>query len=139
MKSVEIRKTQDEDFDFLESCGHEIGGEIEDSVLRRRRWFRRKWKEVLISLVGYVDNDRAGLLSVFPIEVSPWGPLGRDLYVIACLFVLWDYQKKGLGTMMMFRAIEIAKHSRKEGVVSFGYSDPDWFLPESFFEKFGLR
>ncbi len=39
---------------------------------------------------------------------------------------------------MMSSAIDIARSSSRKGVISFGYTDPKWYLPVSFFEKLDL-
>jgi len=39
---------------------------------------------------------------------------------------------------MMSSDIDIARSSSRKGVISFGYTDPKWYLPVSFFEKLGL-
>jgi len=36
---------------------------------------------------------------------------------------------------MMSSDIDIARSSSRKGVISFGYTDPKWYLPVSFFEK----
>lgn len=93
----------------------------------------------LVSLVGFFRGERAGFLNMFPIENCPWGPKGKDLLVMPCLFVTWDYQGKGLGKALMERAVEVAQSSGKKGLVVFGFLEPDWFLPVGFFKGFGFE
>jgi hypothetical protein len=38
-----------------------------------------------------------------PIEICPWGPLGRDLMVIPCLYVPEEAQHKGVGRALFER------------------------------------
>lgn len=79
--------------------------------------------------------------NAFQQERSPLGDLlaGKDLYVINCLFVIWNYQKRGVAKNMMCTAIDIARTSSRKGIVAFGYTDPKLYLPVLFFEKFGFR
>lgn len=109
MQVCKVRMAEEEDIDFLAGCGHsENDSEIQESIARKRGFFWEKWKEGLVSLVGLVEGKRSGFLNMFPIEISPWGPFGEDLYVIPCLFVIWDYQGRELGKTMMSTAIEMA-------------------------------
>jgi len=71
------------------------------------------------------NGKRAGFLNIFPIQISPCGPAGKELYVINCLFAMWDYQKNGVGKRMMSAAIDIARSSPRKGIVLFGYTDPE--------------
>ncbi len=137
---VLVRLASEEDIPFLAACGHtEDDQEIHDSVRRKTDWFKRQWKEGLISLIGFVRGERAGCLNMFPVENCPWGPKGKDLLVMPCLFVTWDYQGKGLGKALMEKAIQIVMSSGRKGLVAFGFSDPEWFLPASFFRRFGFE
>ncbi len=137
---VFVKQATEEDIPFLAACGHtEDDQEIHESVRRKVDWFKKQWKMGLISLMGIAEGKKAGCLNIFPIENCPWGPKGEDLLVMPCLFVTWDYQGKGLGKALIERAIEIAKSSERKGLVVFGFSDPDWFLPVTFFKRFGFE
>jgi hypothetical protein len=61
------------------------------------------------------------------------------LYDINCLIVILNYQKRGVAKSVMSTAIDIARSFSGKGIVAFGYTDPKWYLPVSFFEKFGFR
>jgi len=61
------------------------------------------------------------------------------LYDINCLIVILNYQKRGVAKSVMSTAIDIARTSSRKGIVAFGYTDPKWYLPVLFFEKFGFR
>ena len=137
---VLVKVASVDDIPFLAACGHtEEDKEIQDSVSRKTEWFRKQWRDGLISLVGFVNGERAGCLNVFPIENSPWGPKGKDLLVMPCLFVKWEFQGKGLGRALMEKAVDIARSSGKKGLVAFSFSEPEWFLPVDFFVKFGFE
>ncbi len=139
MQVCKVRIAEEDDIDFLAGCGHsENDIEILESIGRKREFFRKRWKVGLVSLIGLVEGNRAGFLNMFPIEISPWGPFGEDLYVIPCLFVIWDHQRRELGKAMMSAAIEMASKTSRKGIVAFAFSEPDWFLPEGFFKRFGF-
>lgn len=136
---IEVKRATEEDLEFVAGCGHSMNNEVAESVRRRTQWFLEKWQNGLVSLIGLLKGKHVGFLNMFPIEISPWGPIGKELYVINCLFVTWDYQKNGVGKRMMSSAIDISRSTSRKGIISFGYTDPKWYLPVSFFEKSGFR
>jgi len=138
IRVIEVRRAGEEELEFIAGCGRVINHEISESVQRRIPWFTGKRLNDLVSLIGLLKGKCVGFLNMFPIEIFPWGPVGKELFVITCLFVTWDYQNNGVGKRMMSSAIDIAMSSSGKGVILFGYTDPKWYLPVSFFEKLDL-
>jgi len=70
----------------------QINREISESVQRRIPWFTEKRQDGLVSLIGLLKGKRVGFPNMFPIEISPWGQVGRELFVITCLFVTGTFR-----------------------------------------------
>jgi len=142
MSSVEVRDMTSEDEYFVSTCTHENESEeIDASALRRLAWLRSREPDGLRVKVALRDGRRVGFLYAMPIEISPWGPLGEDLLVFPCLYVLVDEQKHGAGRALMEAAEEEALRQGRKGVATNGYNweNDFWFMPASFFDAFGYE
>jgi hypothetical protein len=73
-----------------------------------------------------------------PIEVCPWGPVGRDLTVLPCLWVLNEHSKKGAGTVLLAAAEAEACRAGTKGLVTTAYEQYDWLMPVGFFASRGF-
>lgn len=124
---------------FVGACTH-VGesDEIDACAKRRIKWFRDMHKKGLRVKVALLDDSPVGFLYVMPIEICPWGPLGKDLMVIPCLFVLNQEKNQGAGSAMIAEAEEEARRLRKKAIVTTGYYSDFWFMPAGFFEKYGF-
>jgi len=78
------------------------------------------------------------LLYVMPIEIAPWGPVGRDLMAIQCLTIKEEAKSKGVGHRLVAATDETQKQGRKAITVVALYHD-FWFMPAPFFEKCGFK
>ena len=87
IRVIEVRGAGEEELEFIAGCGRLINREISESVQRRIPWFTEKRQDGLVSLIGLLKGKRVGFPNMFPIEISPWGQVGRELFVITCLFV----------------------------------------------------
>ena len=139
MAEVEIRDMGSADEYFVSTCSHvDESGEIDAFGRRRLSWLQKMHESGLRIKVGLVRGEHAGFLYVVPIEVSPWGPLGRDLSVIPCLYVLEKGKGKGLGQALIHAAEDVAREQGKKGLVVVGHYHDFWFMPAPFFEKCGF-
>jgi len=130
-----------EDIDeyFVGTCSHvEETDEIDACAQRRITWLRDMQDKGLRVKVAILDGNRVGFLYVMPIEICPWGPLGQDLSVIPCLFVLKNAQHRGVGQSLIAEAEEETKRQGRKAIVTLGYRHDFWFMPASFFEKCGF-
>ncbi|MCK4224564.1 MAG: hypothetical protein KAX39_05245 [candidate division Zixibacteria bacterium] len=85
------------------TCSHvSESDEIDACAKRRTTWLKNMYEKGLRVKVALLDNKPVGFLYVMPIEVCPWGPLGKDLSVIPCLFVLNKEKSKGVGSSLLF-------------------------------------
>ena len=139
MAEVEIRDMSSADEYFVATCSHvKESDEIDACGQRRLAWLRKAHEAGLRVKVGIVSGEHAGFLYVMPIEISPCGPLGRDLSVIPCLYVLEKGKGKGLGRDLIGAAEDAARTQGKKGLVVVGHYHDFWFMPAPFFEKCGF-
>ncbi len=123
---------------FVGTCTHIDESDEMDACARRRlSWLRRMYDEGLRVKVAALDGERTGFLYAIPIEFSPWGPLGHDLLVIPCLYVV--KAGHGVGRALLAAAEEEARHQERRGIVTIGYRHDFWFMPASFFDANGFR
>jgi len=141
MADVIIRDMLPEDEYFVGTCSHTNESEETDAAGRRRI-------KVLLDLVekggvvktALLGGKHVGFAHGVPIERSSWGPIGRDLLVIPCLYVLNRAAKKGIGRQLMEAIEENARAAGKLGIALMGFRDfpgAEWLLPVSFFEHLG--
>jgi GNAT superfamily N-acetyltransferase len=130
-----------EDEYFVATCTHENESEeVDASAKRRLAWMREREPLGLRVKVALVDGKRVGFLYAMPIDISPWGPLGEDLLVFPCLYVLNDEQKQGAGRALVEAAEEEARRQGLRGLATFGYYwEGFWFMPAPFFEHMGFE
>ena len=140
MTDIKIRDMGKDDEYFVSTCSHiNESDEIDRSGQRRLAWVREMYVEGLRVKVALCNGEHAGMLYMMPIEVSPWGPIGEDLMVIQCLFVLSKYKGNGIGKALMIEAEEEAKRQDTKGIVVVAYYWDFWFMPATFFEALGYE
>jgi GNAT superfamily N-acetyltransferase/thiol-disulfide isomerase/thioredoxin len=139
MPEVQIRDMDESTEYFVGTCTHVNESEEADACGRRRvAWFREMHEKGLRVKVALLDETPIGFLYAMPIEVCPWGPLGRDLLAVPCLFVQNEQKGKGAGSALIAEAEEEAGRQGKKGLVTTGYYHDFWFMPARFFEKCGF-
>ncbi len=141
MSTIEVRDMIPADEYFVSTCTHvNESEELDASALRRREWLLSKVPAGLRVKVALRDGERVGFLYAMPVEVSPWGPLGEDLLVFPCLYVLNEEQKQGAGAALMAAAEAEARRQALKGLATYGYHwEGFWFMPAPFFEKHGYE
>jgi GNAT superfamily N-acetyltransferase len=138
MAVIEVREMQTDDEYYVSSCSHvNESAEIDASAGRRLAWFKKMYERGLRIKVATLDGKHAGFIYVMPIEVCPWGPLGRDLAALPCLYSHGDEKGQGVGRALVAAAEEEARTQGKKGIVTYGYYHDFWFMPAAYFEKFG--
>ena len=146
MSAIEIRDMAPESQYFVGTCSHvdDISehfhrAEVDTSAALRIEWMQQMAGQGLCVKVAFADGRPVGFIHAMPIEVCPWGPLGRDLYVIPCLFVVTSEQGRGAGRLLMEAAEERARQQGAKGLAAVGYYGDFWFMPATFFEACGFR
>jgi GNAT superfamily N-acetyltransferase len=140
MADIEVREMTAEDEYFVSSCSHvDESAEMDDAAARRRAWFREMAPKGFKAWVARFDGERAGMLFAMPLEVCPWGPRGKDLLAVPCLFVLPARQRRGAGRALLAAAEEDAARRHKKGLATYGYYWDFWFMPAAYFERRGFE
>jgi len=125
---------------FVSTCSHVNESDEMDACGRSRlAWLRGMRGKGLRVKVGLLDGEQAGFAYVMPIEVSPWGPLGRHLMFLSCLWVLPEAKGKGIGRAMIAAAEEEAVRQGRKAIVTRAFHHDFWFMPAAFFEKNGYE
>jgi N-acetylglutamate synthase-like GNAT family acetyltransferase len=73
-----------------------------------------------------------------PIEIAPWGPVGRDLMALQCLVVKTPMKQRGLGRALVAAAEEETRRQGRKGLVVAAFYHDFWFMPAPFFERCGF-
>jgi GNAT superfamily N-acetyltransferase len=134
MQPIMVRDMQPDDEYFVGTCSHvNESAEIDACGRRRLAWLRRTHEAGVRAKVARLDGEPVGFAYVMPIEVSPWGPLGRDLMVLDCLWVLPRAQHHGAGHALVQAAEEEARRQRRKALVTQAYYHDFWFMPAVFF------
>jgi len=140
MATVEVRDMTQEDEYFISACSHVNESEEADACARARLgWLRSMREHGVCSKAALLDGEHAGFIYVMPIEVCPWGPLGRDLLFLPCLVVLSEAKGKGIGRAMVAAAEEEASRQGYKGIATRAFHHDFWFMPAAFFEKNGYE
>ena len=140
MPAIQIQDMDQTSEYFVGTCSHIHETDEADAVAKRRiAWLKSKHQEGLRVKVAILDGKPVGFLHVMPIEICPWGPLGKDLSAIPCLYVLNDSKSQGAGAGLIAEAEKEARRQGKKGIVTVGYYHDFWFMPARFFEKCGFR
>lgn len=125
---------------FVSTCTHvNESAEIDASSRRRLSWFKKMCGRGLRIKIATMNGEPAGFIYVMPVEVCPWGPLGRDLAVFPCLVAHSKVKGQGIGRALVAAAEAEAERQGKKGLVTYGYYHDFWFMPAPYFEKLGFE
>lgn len=139
MSQVKIRDMEAGDHYFVSTCTHvRESDEIDASSRRRLAWLKDMQEQGSRVKVALYGREQTGFLHVMPIEICPWGPLGRDLMVIPCLVVKEKAKGNGMGRALVASAVEEARAQGMKGLVTTAYYHDFWFMPAPFFEACGF-
>jgi len=131
--------TQDDEY-FVSTCSHvRESDEIDACGERRLRWLRVHEAAGVRAYAALLDGKHAGFLYVMPIEACPWGPLGRDLAVVPCLYVQDWARGHGLGRALLDAAESEARAQGVAGLVIPTFDWDFWFMPSSYFRRLGYE
>lgn len=139
MSLVEIRDMDESSEYFVSTCSHANESDGIDACGKiRLAWLRKKHEKGLRVKVAFLDDIPAAFSFVMPIEVCPWGPLGKSLLAIPCLWVPNKVKGKGIGSSLIIEAEQEALRQKRKGIVTIGYYHDFWFMPASFFKRLGF-
>lgn len=129
---LEIREIgADKILDLYTGCippgAEEEGKESGEHFLGKRA---KGWR----GFVVYEDGRPVGRIEVRPLEESFTAIEGENLYVMPCINILKETQKKGYGKALLERVFEATRDRR--GLVT--WTADDW-MPKEFFQRMGFE
>ncbi len=137
---ITIADMRAEDEEFVGSCTHvDETPEWTACCQRRVPWLRDQQKHGLRTKVALLDGAHAGFLHVMPIEIAPWGPVGRGLTAIQCLTIVDDAKFMGVGRRLVAAAEEETHRQGRKAIAVVAFYHDFWFMPARFFEKCGFE
>ena len=124
-------------------CLEDWSDEMKEAADHKENWYNRmKHKGLGVKLALNNKNAVVGMIQYIPIELSP--AQGEQLYFISCIWVhgydegVGNFQKKGIGKMLLEAAEEDVKSRKALGIVAWGVSLPFW-MKASWFKKQGYK
>ena len=143
MPDLLIRDMEAEDEYFVSTCSH-VGEskEIDACAARRRALLHELAAHGGRFKAARFHGKHVGFAHGLPIDLSSWGPLGRDLMVIPCLCVLSDATGLGIGRALIESIERDARDAAFAGVTITAYRDipgAEWFMPAAYFQRLGYR
>jgi GNAT superfamily N-acetyltransferase len=138
MPALEVRRMDPDSEYFVGTCSH-VGesGEIDAAAKSRLAWINAAAEKGLMANVACLEGEAVGFAYSVPIEICPWGPIGKGLSVLPCLWVLPHRRGRGVGTALLAAAAEAAREQGCRGLVTIAYYHDFWFMPAGFFEARG--
>ena len=129
-EEITIRDMQGEDEEFVGSCTHVAEtAEWTASCRRRVPWLRAQYRRGLRAKVALLDGMHAGFLYIMPIEIAPWGPVGRDLMAIQCLTIRDEAKARGVGRRLIAAAEGETQEQGRKAVTVVAFCHQIWFMP----------
>jgi N-acetylglutamate synthase-like GNAT family acetyltransferase len=139
MSGIEIRGMDAQTEYFVATCSHVNESEGIDAAGKRRlAWLKAMQPKGLRVLTAMRGEEPMGCAYLMPVEACPWGPAGEDLMVMPCVWVPSRLQKQGAGTALVQAAVEAARATGLQALVTFAYEWDFWFMPVVFFKKMGF-
>ena len=143
MSDLLIRDMRSADEYFVSTCSHVGESEEIDACAEKRRELLRDLAEhgglFKVALIG---GKHVGFAYGLPIDHASWGPLGQDLMVIPCLYVLNESTGDGAGRALIESIERDAMEAGFVGTTVTAYRDipgVEWFMPATYFERLGYR
>jgi GNAT superfamily N-acetyltransferase len=142
-KRVLIREMRPEDEYFVATCSHTYESEeIDRAAESRLELFASLRANGARFKVALVDGEPVGFAYGVPIEHASWGPLGEELVVVPCLYVLEESTGHGVGARLLDAVEQDARRKGRKGIVLTAYRQIDgaeWFMPAGYFERQGFE
>jgi ribosomal protein S18 acetylase RimI-like enzyme len=104
----------------------------------KRRWLEERLPNGVGGKLAYQDGQLAGMLEFCPIEYVPFPISGSELLHINCVWVLPQFQRKGIGESLVKSCFAETRLRGKRGVSVIAY-DGTFFMPSTFFLNQGFR
>lgn len=133
----------DLDKKFLDTylvCLEDWSDEMKEAGDHKKNWYNEMKNKNLGVKLALDNNIAVGMIQYIPIEYS--FVEGQDLYLITCIWVhgnkegIGNFQKKGIGKLLLKAAEEDVKTKGAKGIVAWGLSLPFW-MRAKWFKKQG--
>jgi len=138
-----IREMLPEDEYYVSTCSHvSESAETDASAKKRLGVLRALIARGAVVKAALIGSAHVGFAHGIPIEASSWGPVGRDLMVIPCLYVSKRGTQLGIGRALVEAIERDARRLGRLGVTTTAFRDlpgAAWFMPATFFEHLGYR
>ncbi len=140
MSGLVVRDMTRGDEAFVGACARATTSAEQDACAKRRvGWLRAAHGDGVRAKVAVLNDEPVGFAYVLPIECSPWGPRGRDLLVIPCLYVRPEAEHQGVGQALVEAADEEVEHQGRKGLCVLANNHEAWFMPQAYFEAQGFE
>jgi len=139
--SIQIRDMTEEDEWYVGTCTHveEKNEEIEQCAQERITYFKHMNNFGLKIKVALFNDQHAGFIYLFPIEVSPREFQGKDLFFIPCLVAHSKFSGHNIGKALIDEAENEAGKQNKDGIAIFAIDWDYWFMPVKYFIHLGFK
>ncbi len=122
-------------------CLEDWSDEMKEAGDHKELWYNKmKDKGLGVKIAVTEDDKTVGMIQYVPLEYSI--AEGDNLYFINCIWVhgykegVGDFQKKGIGKLLLKAAEEDVKNKGAKGLIAWGLSIPV-FMRASWFKKQG--
>lgn len=133
---MEIQKITEENVRQIYSpCGPDFGNYIEEKTYLSEL-IKGKLSSGWKGFIAKENEKVVGRIEIQPAEISASPLTGSNHYYLPCVWVLPEYQKRGIGKILLERMLNESKD--RAGVITFAMKEVGW-MPESFFKKFGFE
>ncbi|HOJ88480.1 MAG TPA: GNAT family N-acetyltransferase [Pseudothermotoga sp.] len=110
-------------------------GKESESVLRESAEIHAQVARFGVKTFAVFDKEHPiARLEVMPIDVAPFALHGEDLWFVRCVWVLPEYQNKGIAAELMNAALSVAAGS--SGIATVTYEN---WTPVEFFQRYGFE
>jgi GNAT superfamily N-acetyltransferase len=111
---------------------------FEKARREKLRWLKERLPDPAGGKLAYSDESLAGMLEYSLVEDAPFPVNGKDLLHINCIWVLPEFQRRGIGKSLMRASLIEAKARRRKGLSVISY-DGTFLMPTTFFLHEGFR
>lgn len=129
MKIVDL--TPDTVHDSINLCiGSKPG--FEQAREEKRRWLEARLPLKVGAKLAYYEDSLAGMLEYSQIEDTPFPIVGKHLLHIHCIWVLPNFQRKGIGDQLVKALLREAERRGRKGISVIAQPGA-FFMPTNFF------
>lgn len=125
-------------------CLEEWSDEMKEAGDLKESWYEKmKDKGLRVKLAEADDKSIVGMIQYMPAELG-FVENGQGFYLIKCIWVhgykegVGNWQKKGVGSMLLQAAEDDCKQMGMQGILAWGIAVPVW-MKASWYKKYGYK